>query len=391
VKTAITVANRMSSIQPSYIREILSAATAPGIISLAGGLPASELFPISLFDQALASLSLVPEVYQYGETQGYPPLLDYLNDRYEVANGLETMVCNGSQQAIDLIARAFLNPNDSVVMEAPSYLGAIQVFGLAQAKIKTIPQLADGPDLIALETLFGTGRIKLFYAVPDFHNPTGISWSLQHRRRVAALCCRYDVLLIEDAPYRSLRFKGTDLPLVSSFCPERAFLLRSYSKISAPGMRIGTVTAPTVWLNPMITIKQCSDLHTNLPMQAALLFVLKHADFPKHKENIRKQYAARHQKLSAALSDKLTPDCSYNTVNGGMFIWLELPPCDAHEVAMQALREGVAVVPGDVFFLKDHSVAPALRLNFSHTPEDQFIDAIGRLKIALEKVSERAC
>ena len=387
MKATIELARHLTHIQPSYIREILDAATAPGVISLAGGLPASELFPLQLFREALNSLSDTPEVFQYGATQGYQPLLEYLQQSNDIPETHGTLICNGSQQALDLIARAFINPNDGVAMEAPSYLGALQVFGIAQARIETVPQLSDGPDLNALASLFEKGKIKLFYAVPDFHNPTGICWSLDTRQKVADLCRRHDVALVEDAPYRKLRFHGCELPLVSSFCPERALTLNSFSKISAPGLRIGMVTAPKEWLSPLITIKQSSDLHTNLPLQAMLLFLLRHSGFPLHLDNIRAEYAERYTALTMALKEQLTIEHTYKHVEGGMFIWLALPACDPLQVARAALDEGVAVVPGDVFFQNaiQSKQEPALRLNFSHTHPDRLAESIARLNRAIKK------
>ncbi|MFT7128059.1 MAG: 2-aminoadipate transaminase [Gammaproteobacteria bacterium] len=387
MKATIDIARHLTEIQPSYIREILDAAVAPGVISLAGGLPASDLFPLQLFQKALDSVSTVPEVFQYGATQGYTPLLEHLRRTNKIPETHDTMVCNGSQQALDLIARAFIDPNDSVAMEAPSYLGALQVFGISQARIETVPQLIDGPDLNALETLFDKGNIKLFYAVPDFHNPTGICWSLDCRQKVADLCRHYNVALIEDAPYRSLRFHGRELPLVSSFCPERAFVLNSFSKISAPGIRIGTVTAPQEWLSTLITIKQSSDLHTNSPLQAMLLFLLMHRDFSSHIDNIRGEYAMRYTALTTAIKDQLTMDYTHNPVEGGMFIWLKLPGHDPLKVARAALEEGLAVVPGDVFFQKSSNTEreSALRLNFSHTHPDRLNESVARLNRALKK------
>jgi len=159
------ISAQLNGIKPSYIREILAATQASDMLSLAGGLPASELLPVLQLMQAMESLALNPEVFQYGETMGYKPLLDFLRDKYSLPADHASMVCTGSQQAIDLIARAYLNPGDTVAMEAPSYLGALQVFGLAQAKIRSIEQTKDGPDLNQLEDAFASGSIKLFFIV----------------------------------------------------------------------------------------------------------------------------------------------------------------------------------------------------------------------------------
>ncbi len=379
----MNIADHLQAVKPSYIREILSDARAEGIISLAGGLPAPNLFPQQILREAMACSAQIPGVFQYDETQGYGPLLEYCEEVYSLSSDHCALACSGSQQAIDLIARAYLNPGDGVAMEAPTYLGALQVFELQQARLESVPQLDEGPDLEALETAFASGSIKMFYAVPDFHNPTGRCWSLAARQKVAQLCIQYRVLLIEDAPYRDLRFTGKPLPLVSSFCPDQAFLLRSFSKVCAPGIRVGIVTGLRKWLAPLITIKQCSDLHSSVPMQAVLLHVLKHPEYPQHIDELRRHYSIRHQALVSALSDQLPPDYKVQAVDGGMFLWLTLPRGEPSPVAAAAMKAGVAVVPGDVFYSDPTQAQAALRLNFSYNEPEMLQEAVRRLSRVL--------
>ena len=364
-------ARHVQQLRSSYIREILRAATADGVISLAGGLPAADLFPHVLLQEAMVEVAGNKQVFQYGETRGYAPLLDHLRVTSDLKASHGALVTTGSQQGLDLIARTYINPGDHIVLEAPSYLGALQVFTLAQANINTVVQTSNGPDLMALEQLFASRSVKLFYAVPDFHNPTGISWSLQTRKDVAKLCQAFNVTLIEDAPYRDLRFSGEHLPLVSSFCPENAMVLRSSSKISAPGLRLGSVTGPEEWIAHLIRVKQTSDLHSSLPMQAVLLEVFTHPEFEAHLRNVRSYYRQRYQALAQAINQHLPPEVSYAEVEGGMFLWLRLAQGDPMEIAKKALEKGVAVVPGDVFYSADDIKPPAIRLNFSYCkPED---------------------
>ncbi|MDK9759251.1 PLP-dependent aminotransferase family protein, partial [Vibrio sp. D173a] len=226
---------------------------------------------------------------------------------------------------------------DTVVMEAPSYLGAMQVFGLVQANIVTVSQTEFGPNLDELETCFKQQAPKMFYAVPDFHNPTGVCWTLESRQQVAALCEQYNVAFIEDAPYRELRFTGSELPLVSSFCPDHSIVLRSFSKIASPGLRIGAVTGKRSYLGPLIKVKQGADLHSSVPMQALLLGLLKHQDFGLHMENIRNLYKSRYEVLFSELEQKLPQGCVLKPVDGGMFIWVEIPECDTFELAKSLL------------------------------------------------------
>jgi len=373
------LAQSLQTIKPSYIREILSVANADNIISLAGGLPDQATFPLALMTSSLSELSTMPALFQYGNTAGYAPLLTYFRDSYQLPSSHEALVCTGSQQGLDLIARAFINPQDTIVMEAPSYLGAIQAFGLAQANIESVPQLNDGPNLKALEAYFANKEVVLFYAVPDFHNPTGVCWSLSVRKQVAKLCQQYDVTLIEDVPYRALRFKGDALPLVSSFCPEHALVLRSFSKIATPGIRIGVVTGRADWIAPLNKVKQAADLHSSVPMQAVLLDLLQHPAFELHVDKLHALYRARCEALINSISEKLPSYCQVNPVEGGMFVWLLLPDCDVDALASAALASGVAVVPSSVFYQDAQGKPSALRLNFTNATTEALDEAITRL------------
>jgi len=377
------ISQQLSEIKSSYIREILAATQAPEMLSLAGGLPASELLPVSQLMRAMESLIDTPEVFQYGETIGYKPLLDFLRDKYLHPAEIETMVCTGSQQAIDLIARAYLNSGDIVAMEAPSYLGALQVFGLAQANIKSLEQTRGGPDLNQLEALFSAGSVKFFYCVPDFHNPSGVCWSIETRKVVAQLCTKYGVMLIEDVPYRDLRFSGAELPLVSSFCAEYSFVIRSFSKVVAPGLRLGVVSAPKELLSPLVQIKQVADLHTAVPMQAALLALLKSDEFASHVTLIKSIYHKRYNRLYNALTPLFDEHCQCDPVEGGMFVWLRLLRIDARELTRRLLTKNVAVVPGDVFYRNQQDACEAVRINFSHSSCNKLDIAVEQIKQAL--------
>ena len=379
------LAKSLQAIQPSYIREILNAASAPGVISLAGGLPDDATFPLALMAKSLTDLANRPQLFQYGNTAGYPPLLAHFREYYQLPSSHDSIVCTGSQQGLDLIARAFINPSDHIVMEAPSYLGALQVFGLAQAKIESISQRLDGPDLDELEACFAAKDITFFYAVPDFHNPTGVCWSLKVRQKVAQLCQQYNVVLIEDIPYRELRFKGDYLPLVSSLCPDNSMVLRSYSKIATPGIRLGLVTGKKDWIAPLNKVKQGADLHSSIPMQSVLLDLLQHDDFEQHLDAIRSLYHGRYETLSQQIALKLPRYCHFNAVKGGMFIWLSLPECDVDALAKSALEQGVAVVPSSVFYQNRSNAVPALRLNFTNANTEEIGDAIDRLSKAIKQ------
>ncbi|PJC87104.1 GntR family transcriptional regulator [Vibrio sp. HA2012] len=365
------IAQSLQQIQSSYIREILNATSDERVISLAGGLPDKATFPVELMKPTLEKLVDMPDVFQYGNTAGYQPLMDYLSQYYQLPNTHKVMLCTGSQQGLDLLARAYINPGDTIVMEAPSYLGAMQVFRLVQANIVTVSQTETGPDLDELETYFATLLPKLFYAVPDFHNPTGICWPLETRKHVAKLCIKYNVTLIEDAPYRELRFSGKTLSQAANFCPQHSIVLRSFSKIASPGLRLGAVTGKASYIDPMIKIKQGADLHSSTPMQALLLGLLQHKDFPLHIKRIRELYQSRYKVLLAELQEKLPESCNVTPVDGGMFVWLSLPKCNTFALAKLLLSRYVAVVPSPVFYPEEMQAKSALRLNFTNsTPEE---------------------
>ncbi|MUK29011.1 aminotransferase class I/II-fold pyridoxal phosphate-dependent enzyme [Aliivibrio fischeri] len=379
------IAHSLQQIQSSYIREILAAASDKNVISLAGGLPDEETFPIEIMKPILESLSDMPDVFQYGATAGYAPLLEFLTQKFELPENHLPMICTGSQQGLDLITRAYINPGDTVVMEAPSYLGAMQVFGLVQASISTVSQTEFGPNLEELEQCFIQESPKMFYAVPDFHNPTGVCWSLETRRKVAELCIQYNVAFIEDAPYRELRFTGEALPMVSTFCPQDSIVLRSFSKIASPGLRIGVVTGKKSYIEPLIKVKQGADLHSSVPMQALLLGLLKHEKFEQHMQTIQTLYKQRYDVLYNELKAQLPAQCEVNAVDGGMFIWVSLPDCDTFELARTLIANGVAVVPSPVFYPKPEGSPAALRLNFTNAKPNELVEAVNRLTNVLNK------
>ncbi|MBX2867500.1 MAG: PLP-dependent aminotransferase family protein [Acidiferrobacterales bacterium] len=379
----IAPARHVAHLKPSFIREILTAAVRPDVISLAGGLPAESCFPLQLFEKSLNTLVDEPGLFQYGATRGYAPLLEHVDRNLRVSTDHRVLVCNGSQQALDLVARAFINPGDAVVMETPGYLGALQIFNLAQARLVPVAQEADGPDIGKLESVFEKKSVKFFYAVPDFHNPTGVTWSLEKRSRVAELCDRYGVILIEDAPYRDIRFSGIQQPMVSTLCPENSIVLRSFSKSICPGMRLGIAMANPSVIDTMVKVKQAADLHTSTLMQKVLLDILMDDHFPSHLHRVCDEYRRRYQALCSALCSISGSELHYQNVEGGMFIWIHIGTKNAVDVSRRAMKRNLAVVPGDVFYPHHSKGGHYLRLNFSHTNTDLFSEAVQRLRASL--------
>lgn len=375
-------ARNAQSLDASYIREILSAANQPEMISMAGGLPASSFLPVELVRSTCEALADNRHLFQYGNSQGYSPLLSTLQRSAKTQN--PWLICNGSQQALDLIARALLEPGDQVIAEIPAYLGALQVFQLSGIKVCPLMSSTNGPDLDQLENYLKGGNIKLFYSVPDFHNPTGRVWSTETRIAVAKLCRHYGVTLVEDAPYRELRFAGEQLDTVSEHCPELSISLKSFSKIGFPGLRVGAMSGPADFIAVAERIKQATDLHTGIPQQAMIDALLNHPQFNEHLLLLRQGYQARYQHLSNALQQQLGDLVQFDTVEGGMFVWLTLSQGNSSDVAARALQHKLAVVPGAAFYPIDMALENnALRLNFSNTDPTFFPEAVNRLAQAL--------
>jgi 2-aminoadipate transaminase len=378
----------LQTTKPSYIREILRVVSEGDIISLAGGLPCPERFPMAIIEELMPRITRDKTSFQYASTAGYRPLIDDLYTRYAIPDSHEIIITNGSQQGIDLCARVFINKGDKLLVENPSYLGALQIFSIAQAQALTVTQENDGPNLAQLEVHFARGDIRFFYGIPDFNNPTGCCWSLEKRRQVAELCVRYSVLFIEDAPYRNMRFTGEPLPTVSSFAPDHCIMLRSFSKMICPALRIAALITPKRWFSAFNTLKQATDLHTTVPMQRLAQGILQHPDFAAHLERTNQHYHLRYQALYQSLLDLPHDRFTIKPVEGGMFVWLGLPTCDTLALATEALKNGVAVVPSSEFYVEDgnhHTLPSALRLNFSYNSSEKIRQGVERLMPLLEK------
>lgn len=376
----------IDNLRPSYIRTILQAATAPGMISLAGGLPAEQNFPLQAMREAAEQVLQDASSLQYANTSGEPELRQWVAEHLQ-SEPTAILITNGAQQALDLIARALLNPGDSVVMEAPSYLGALQVFEIARAKLLTVDQLTQGPDLEQLETLFRSQRPTLFYAIPDFHNPTGCCWSLQVRQAVVALAEKYQVLIVEDAPYRQLRYSGTSLPSLLELAPHQVCHLGSFSKIAAPGLRLGYLCANPEIIAGTTRVKQATDLHSSTLGQRLLLACLQHPSHAQHLDNTTTLYRQRRDVLAQALEQTLNGQLRFELPEGGMFLWATTQAYDTDVLAQQTLAANVAIVPGSAFFASANSIESpprqggrnSMRLNFSHGSPEQLREAVRRI------------
>lgn len=377
---------RSSRVPKSFIREILKVAGEPDVISFAGGLPHPDLFPIREFKDAFTRLMEERRSgsVQYGPSEGFLPLREWVCDRYRKRAGLDispanVVITTGSQQGLDIVGKVFLDEDDFVAMERPGYLGAIQAFTFYTGSIIQIPLKGDGPDMDVLESTLSKKRPKMFYAIPNFQNPSGQSYSLKNRKNLADLCTRYGTILVEDDPYGELRFAGTDLPHVTSFMKGSSVLLGTLSKIVAPGLRVGWAVGEEDILERLLVAKQAADLHTSTLTQQFAWQYLTMYDIDEHIAVIREVYGRQRDCMINMIGQHFPPDVSVTEPEGGMFLWVILPEgCSTVELFELAIRERVAFVPGAPFYV-DGGGVNTMRLNFSNADEPAIEEGIRRL------------
>ncbi|MDF7675374.1 PLP-dependent aminotransferase family protein [Neisseriaceae bacterium ESL0693] len=385
-----TFSDAINNTSKSFIREILKVTQSDHIISFAGGLPNKALFPVKQI-QAAANKVLEEDganVLQYSTSEGYLPLRQWIADRYRRYNLTispeQILITSGSQQALDLIGKLFLNVGDNVVVEHPSYLGAIQAFQMYQPRFHSVPLTKDGIDLEKLNQVYQQHQCKFFYGVPNFQNPTGLTYSRQNRQELGEWLNRTQAIMIEDNPYGELRFMGEDLFPVYKWAPERTIMLGSFSKICSPGLRLGWMVVPEAIMDKLIVAKQAADLHTSYLTQRILAQYLQDNSMDEHISKIKAAYAHQRHVMVEALSAEL-PEITATHPEGGMFLWLTLPEnWSATDLFYIAIRHGVAFVPGEPFFAneihKNH-----LRMSYCTADEAEIREGIRRLSAAISE------
>ena len=388
-------ADRMNNVHKSFIREILKVTEDSHTISFAGGLPNPKSFPVTEIEDAVCKVlrEKGDEILQYSTSEGYLPLRQYIAERYS-KNGLkvdarEILITNGSQQGIDLVSKVFLNKGDKVLVENPTYLAAIQSFGLFEPEFNPVPLLEDGADIEALKKIINENKIKLFYSITNFQNPTGITYSKEKRQEVAEILKNGDIIFVEDNPYGEIRFLGENIPLVKSYL-DNAVLFGSFSKIVSPGMRLGWIVANKEIMEKIIIAKQASDLHSNYFTQRVVYQYLSDNNIDEHIEKIKKMYRDQRNLMVKMIEEHFPEDVKYTKPEGGMFLWVTLPDglssLDLFEIA---IKENVAFVPGKAFFT-DGSGDNTLRLNFSNSNEEKIEEGIKKLgKCIYELINNR--
>ncbi|WP_043264811.1 PLP-dependent aminotransferase family protein [Streptomyces sp. CT34] len=385
------LAARAARTGSSPVRDILALTSRPEVISFAGGLPAPELFDAegiaTAFQQVLAEAP--QRALQYSPSEGDPDLRAAVAAR-STARGLPTdpddlLITTGSQQGLTLLATALLEPGDVVLVEDPCYLAALQIFSLAGARVVPVPTDDEGIDPAALDEIAAREQPRLLYIVPTFQNPTGRTLSAERRAAVAEVAARRGLWIAEDDPYGELRFEGEPQPWIASFpgAEDRTALLGSFSKVMAPGLRLGTLRAPAVLRRACVIAKQAADLHTSTVDQAAAARYLAIADLDAHLVRVRDAYRERRNALVDGLAGALPEGSRWNRPAGGMFVWATLPAgYDATALLPKVVRHDVAYVPGAPFFAGRPDPA-AMRLSFVTHPPEEITEGLVRLRKAL--------
>ena len=388
--------DRIADVPRSFIREILKVTLDPTIISFAGGLPNREFFPVAELKAATAKVfdTMGRDVLQYSTSEGFTGLREMIARRYQDRQNLDIpvediLITNGSQQGLDLMGKTFINEGDDIVIEEPAYLGAIQAFSLYKPRFNPVVLTEEGLDIRQFKSVMSALKPKLIYTVPNFQNPSGISYSAQSRREMAGIIEGTSTLLIEDDPYGDLRYSGTDKPSFKSILPKNTILFGSFSKTISPGLRIGWVVAPHDIMEKLIVAKQAADLHTTHFTQCILWQYLKDNDIEKHIRKIKEAYGRQARAMLDSIEKYCPAGVAHTTPEGGMFLWVTLPEgASSRDLLDLALKDKVIFVPGDPFYVNRRNTN-TLRLNFSCTDEETIDTGIRHLGQAMEELLKK--
>ena len=387
--------SRVQGLKPSAIREIFKYAADPSVISLSAGNPAPDAFPVreiaEISERILSGHPL--DVLQYGMTEGYPPLREHLGTYLKKTFGIggktdDLLITSGAQQVMDLFSKSVVNEGDAVLCEAPSFLGALNTFRSYGAKLRGVPMEPDGIDLNELERAMKEEKnIRFLYTIPNFQNPTGVTMSLPKRRGVYELAKKYGVMILEDNPYGDLRFAGEDVPAIKSFDTEGLVLYAgTFSKVVAPGIRVGYAVGPGEILQKMVVCKQGEDVHTNLWGQVLCDELMTKYDFAAHLRRLRTVYRRKAGVAAGAMDRYLLPKVTYLPIEGGLFFWCTLPDgTDMQEFIRRGIEHKVCAVPGNAFLTDESEPCQSFRINYT-TPADE--DLVRGIRLLGEAAGE---
>lgn len=379
-----TFSQRAQKLTSSAIREILKVTERPEVISFAGGLPSPATFPVERLRKCCDEiLSLAPAAaLQYGPTEGYMPLREWIANRHS-QEGVKippqnVLVTTGSQQGLDLLGKVLIDTGSKVLVETPTYLGALQAFSLSEPNFVSVPSDDAGPVPAQLNDELLSGA-RFLYCLPNFQNPTGRRIPTERRRELSRIAARAGLLLLEDDPYGALSYAGDPLPTLLSMNPDGVVHMGSFSKVLAPGLRVGYLIAPQALHKKLVQAKQAADLHTPSFTQRMVYEAVKDGFLDRHIPEIRSLYSSQCEVMLDALARHFPDTVKWNRPEGGMFIWVKLPAgLDSAVLLEKAIAQNVAFVPGAPFFANEPQ-ANTLRLSFVTVPPQKIEEGIARL------------
>ena len=382
------LSDRIQKVPESFIREILKVTTQADVISFAGGLPSADLFPLEGIEKACVKVlqNNGKQALQYASSEGDIELREWIANRYQEKQGLSIspkniLITNGSQQALDLLGKVLINEGDAIALESPGYLGAIQAFSLYQPVMHALEVNDEGMDVEQLESVLKAQQPKLIYTVPNFQNPSGISYSQQNREAVAKAVSTSNSLLVQDDPYGELRFSGEPKSNFYELLPEQTVLLGSFSKIVTPSFRLGWIVAPDELIKPLTIAKQAADLHTNFFSQQVISQFLKDSSLDDHIAKITQFYGKQMQAMVEAIETYFPREIAVTKPEGGMFLWASLPEgMSAMDLFEKSIKEKVAFVPGSPFYIAGKAQENTLRLSYVTMNE-------AKIKIGIERLA----
>lgn len=389
-------ADRVKPMKGSAIREMFKRMADPEIISLAGGNPASELFPADELSKIAGKILMTnpTSALQYGTTDGHPKMKDCAISRAQKVGAYketdEVLITTGANQGIDLAAKAIINKGDKIIVENPSFIGSLNAFRSYECELVGVDVDSDGMNMQKLEAaLKNNSDAKLIYTIPTFQNPTGTTMSIEKRKRLLELAGEYNVLVIEDNPYGDLRFKGEEIPTLKSLdSDDRVIYCGSFSKILSPGMRLGYIIGPAPVIEKVEMLKQVNDVHTPVLTQLMCVQFMKKYDIDKYIEKNRKLYKEKCECLIDAMN-KYFPKgkVEWTEPDGGIFLWCICPTVsDTAEIVEKALEKKVAIVPGSNFAIDQSVPCNTFRLNYSSASKADITEAVKRLGEVLDKL-----
>lgn len=375
--TQSLIAERTARMSVNAIREILKVGTQPGMVSLAGGIPAPESFPMNIIRELTRQVidTYGSTAFQYGPTEGFGPLRHHLAERLKKKKHIQAapenvFISSGSQGALDAAGKALISKGDKIGVASPTYLGAIQAFDPYEPDYVMLATDEKGLIPESLETVLDTNRLKFVYLVPTFQNPTGRTLPMERRERIAKILTEYDVLLIEDDPYSDLRYDGKPLKPLKALAPDHVLYIGTLSKVFSPGLRVGFYVPPALLEDWLVIVKQGVDLHTSTFNQALAAEYLSGNHLEQHLPNIVACYKPKKDAMLEALANHFPTDFTWSRPEGGMFVWVEGPPgYDMEALYQRGIKKNVAFVPGKYFFADSQSGKETMRLNFTMADE----------------------